>query len=66
MDIKSRNNKSAEKYNALNVTLVETTDGLKIKSAFGASSVDCPEQEWRRLDARSVARAFKASRFVTR
>lgn len=65
MNIKSKNN-VVNNYRAFNLTLTETPNGLKVVSAFGASSLEAPEENWKKLDARNVARAIQRGTFVTR
>ena len=65
VNTRSKNTANAN-YKAFNVTLQEVSGKLKVIGAFGASTIETPEDKWTRLDSRGFARALKTAELVTK
>ena len=64
MKIKSNGTNPTANYKSFNVLLEETPAGLRVAGAFGAQSLNTPEDKWTRLNARNFARSLNGSKLV--
>lgn len=51
-------------YNVYNVTLEEQNGNLRIRSIFGAESLEVLPEQWTRISARKYAKNFKNKSLV--
>ena len=64
MKIKSNGTNPTVNYKSFNVLMEDTKNGLRIAGVFGAPSLDTPEDNWTRLNARNFARSLNGSKLV--